>query len=71
MLILHKRCIDEYEQCSHISPGLACCENPAVTVRARLFEHCVLAVVKNPSFSQIEMFAICLFHRNCWTTPRN
>ena len=44
MLILHKRFIVEYEQGSHVSPGLACSENPAVTVRARLFEHCVLVL---------------------------
>ena len=54
MLILHKRCIDEYEHCSHVSPGLACCENPAVTVRARLFEHCFLAAVKNPTSPQLK-----------------
>ena len=51
---LAKRDIVEYEQCSHESPGLACCEDPEVTVTARLFEHCVSAAVKNPTSSQLE-----------------
>ena len=54
MLILQKRDIVEYEQCSHESPGLACCEDPEVTVTARLLEHCVFAAVKTPTSPQQE-----------------
>ena len=44
MLILQKRDIVEYEQCSYESTGLACCEDPEVTVTVRLFEHYIFTV---------------------------
>ena len=46
--------IVEHEQCSHESPGLACCEDPEVKVMASLFEHCVLAAVKTLTSPQLE-----------------